>query len=90
MMKKEIIISQTAKAHGFGSSKYKWVSGLTKTEQNHVKNGTAIVIVKNCPGHINGVSGIKFRKVIYDSFGYKHCIPNEETIKIVTDYFERI
>lgn len=89
-MNKQIVISQTAKAHGFGSARYKWVSGLTKEEQRHVKDNDAIVIVTHCPGHINGVSGVKYRQVSYGSYGYKHFIPNAETIKTLTDYFERV
>lgn len=42
----QTIISQTGRAHGFGSMPYRWVSKLTAAERAHVKNGTAIVKVR--------------------------------------------
>lgn len=78
IVEKPIIISKTGKAHGFGSAKYKWVSGLTKEEQNHVKNNTAIVIVTGCPLS-GGNHGITYRVVSYGAYGYKHNMPSIET-----------
>ena len=68
-----IITSETGVAHGFGSAKYKWVSHLTAEEREHVKNGTATVLVTDCPpcGGGNG-RGCTTRKVVYRSGRYVH------------------
>lgn len=40
-----IIVSQTGIIHGRGTDSYKWVSGLTPAERQHVRNNTAIVLI---------------------------------------------
>ena len=43
-MNANVIISETGKINGRGSMPYKWVSGLTKSERDAVKNGKTVLI----------------------------------------------
>jgi hypothetical protein len=70
-MDTKTIISETGKAHGFGSDPWKWVSGLSDAEREHVKNGTAIVLVDGAPGY----AGTTIRRVLYSRGRYIHRMP---------------
>ena len=71
-----LIISPTGKAYGWGTDGYRWVSGLSKSEREGLKKGTATVVVTGCPGDINGRSGITWRVVKYSpKYGYTHRLP---------------
>lgn len=74
-----MIISITARQHGFGRSFYKWVSGLTKIEQHLVKAG-ALVLFDCGRGSSNGKSGTTLRKVIYKCGKYLPRVPAKDEI----------
>lgn len=44
------IISTTARAHGWGSDPYKWVSGLTRMERDLVKLGETVIVTQGPDG----------------------------------------
>jgi len=74
------IVSKTATAHGWGSDPWKRVSGLTSEERDHVRNGTARVIVTGCPpaGGGNG-TGTRVRMVVdAGHYGFTHRLPDAE------------
>ena len=66
------IISQTGVAHGWGSDPFKWVSYLTKEEQQAVKDGQT-VLVTGCPPCGGGNrTGCTLRRVIRSNGRYTH------------------
>ena len=67
-----IVISKTGEIHGSGSQPFKWVSYLSKEEQNAVKQGKAVVIVRGASTHGGNP---EFRRVIYDGGRYAHRVP---------------
>jgi len=75
-MLKNCIVSKTGICHGFGSSKFKWVSGLSKDERDTVRNFSGIVFVfSGVPA--TGKAGTKWRVVICNPAGNKfwHSVP---------------
>ena len=76
---KIIIISATGYQRGFGSARFKYVAGLTRTEREHVKNGTAVVLIKSRPAH--GKSGTIYRTVNWNRFGYSPRVPGREILE---------
>lgn len=77
------IVSETATAHGWGSDPWKrerWVSGLSGEEREHVRNGTARVIVTGCPP-AGGGTGTRVRMVVNAgrySNGFTHRLPDAQ------------
>ena len=69
-----VIISVSGYQNGFGSDRYKSVAGLSKTERDHVKNGTALVLITSRPA--NGNSGTIYRIVLHNRFGYYPTTPS--------------
>lgn len=39
------LVSATGHQHGFGSDRWKWISGLTAEERSAVRTGTATVLI---------------------------------------------
>lgn len=64
-----IIISETGEIHGRGSMPHKWVSHLSKTEREHVKNGGSVLICDK-EAHHNTQCG--WKQVIYRNGRYFH------------------
>ena len=76
----DIIISQSGEGHGWGKAIWKWVSGLTKDEQQAVQDGQ-VVLITGCPksGGGNG-TGTTLRRVIYVGGRYLHRVPTKEML----------
>ncbi len=74
-----LIISKTAYSNGWGSSKYKTVSGLTKEEKQAVLDGQT-VIMENCPPSQNGTSGVTIRVVCHHGGKFYHRVPSDEVL----------
>ncbi len=77
----KIIISDTGEQHGYGTARYKWVSGLTREEREAVKSGE-IVLITGCrrSGGGNG-TGTTVRQVIYEGGRYLPRVPDADTLK---------
>jgi hypothetical protein len=78
-----IIVSYTAYQQGFGSDRYKGVSGLTPTERLAVKNGETVVYDSGRP--CGGSHGTTWRQVVYHPrFGgggyWDHCVPDNDVL----------
>lgn len=63
-----MIISTTAVIHGRGSSKFKWVSDLTKEERDAVHRGE-LVLVRD---HNSHPSTTEYKQVSYNYGQYRH------------------
>ncbi len=66
---KPVIVSKGT-AVGFGKKmpENKWISGLSETEKNAIRDDTAVVIVVGCPPHVNGRRGKTYRRAV-NSYG---------------------
>jgi hypothetical protein len=82
----EIIISETGYGNGWGSDRWKSVSGLTKPERQAVREGTAIVLISDCPpsGGGNG-TGTTYRRVVVSGKGFTHRVPDDDILNRLTD-----
>jgi hypothetical protein len=67
------IISKTGKQHGYGTAKYKWVSGLTKAERDAVRDGKKVYITGSRPA--GGNHGTTMRLVRYYNGRYLPRVP---------------
>lgn len=76
----DIIISNTGEGRGWGKAIWKWVSGLSKDEQEAVQEGK-VVLITGCPksGGGNG-TGTTLRQVIYRGGRYLHRVPPKEVL----------
>ena len=63
-----MIISTTAVIHGRGSSKFKWVSDLTKEERDAVHRGE-LVLVRD---HNSHPSTTEYKQGAYNYGQYRH------------------
>ena len=73
-----VIRSKTGVQHGYGTAKYKWVSGLTKTEREAVRAGKRVLICGSRPaggGHGKGSHGTTCRVVRFISGRYVPRVP---------------
>lgn len=52
----KIIVSSTARQHGFGSYPYKWVSHLTPEERAHIRAGGIVVFRSHPAGGNHGTT----------------------------------
>jgi len=81
-----IIISKTAYSKGWGSMPYKTVQGLSRDERQALRDGSAIVIMTDCPpsGGGNG-TGTTLREVYC---GYRdrfyHRVPSDKVLEQIT------
>lgn len=64
----KIMLSVTGIINGRGSSKYRWVSGLTKAERDHVKSGGIVLIRDTCKHYMC----TPFKRVTYFNGRYSH------------------
>lgn len=71
------MISETGRIHGRGSMPFKWVSGLTPAEREHVQNG-GIVLVQDTSAHTHMQCG--WKRVTYSCGHYNHREANPEEI----------
>jgi len=84
------IIRSAAVRHGWGSARYRWVSGLTKEEKEAVKNGD-LVYFRITPWHYKQ-SGIKvIARRPYERTCYWDCRePSEEERKAIERWERRL
>lgn len=79
----KIIVSGEAK--GFGSSKYRWVSGLNKEAKSALKDNSALVI---CERPFSDQRGEWY--VVTENRGrYGHRLPNQNERKMISSFFEK-
>lgn len=74
------IVSATAKASGWGSDMHKRVTFLTKEEREHIRRGTARVVITGCPpsGGGNGTGTTTRMVVATRENGFTHRLPDAE------------
>jgi len=72
------IFSETAKAIGWGKDGWKSVTCLSREEREHVRNGTARIIISDCPLSGGGNrTGTKYRMVIFlGKNRFSHRLPD--------------
>lgn len=70
-----VVFSDSGVCHGYGSDRYKWVSGLSKDEREMVKNKTGVVIVE-AARRSGGNTGTYYREVTYESGRYGRRVPS--------------
>lgn len=73
----KIIIDGTAK--GFGSDRYRWVSGLSSEAKEALKSNSALVI---CERPFNDAHG-NWYVVTYSHGRYNHRLPNEQEREMI-------
>ena len=72
-MAKELF-SETGVAKGYGTDRYKWVSGLTPEERQAVRNGDTVYI--EADARSGGTHGTFYRQVTYTpGYGYSRRVP---------------
>lgn len=72
----DVIFSGSGKVNGYGSERYKWVSGLTKEEQAAVKAGNVVIVEGSRPSGGGNGTGTYYREVTYaQGYGYGHRVP---------------
>ncbi len=64
----EVIVSDTGTINGRGSDKYKWVSGLSKTEREAVRAGEIVLIRDKNPHKTT----TEYKQVTYVNKKYGH------------------
>ena len=74
----EIVVSRTGVGHGWGSDRWKWVSGLTPEERVAVRAGK-IVLITGCPP-AGGNYGTTVRQVVAQYGRFGHRLPTRETL----------
>lgn len=73
----EVIFSESGTVHGFGSERYKWVSGLEKFEQEAVKAGHVVIVESARKSGGGNGTGTYYRQVTYTpGYGYGHRVPH--------------
>ncbi len=82
-----LLISQTGEIHGRGSDPYKWVSYLTSTERQHVREGTATVLIPDDNPHYQCAA---FKRVFYHprSGKFYHRNATEEQCRRANEMLE--
>lgn len=78
---KNVIVSQTAEQHGFGSDPYKWVSHMTKEERHLVKQGGTVLFASSRLS--GGNNGTFWRKVKYAKGRYFPRVPDKTLVASV-------
>jgi hypothetical protein len=68
-----VIVSRSGMGHGWGSDRWKWVSGLTAAERAAVRAGD-IVLITGCP-MAGGNHGTTVRQVVMVGKGFDHRVP---------------
>ena len=85
-VKVAVLFSESGVVNGYGSEKYKWVSGLSKPEREAVKAGHVVIVeAARKSGGGNG-TGTYYRQVTYTpGHGYGHRVPflSDEQIESV-------
>lgn len=77
---KNIIISTTAKQTGFGTAQHKRVTGLTKTEREAVRSGSALVVYR-CGCLSGGSYGTAWRMAVKGTRrDFYPRVPSDEVI----------
>jgi hypothetical protein len=86
MSVKQVIVSETGVVHGHGTAPYKWVSGLSDSEMEAVKSGSALVFIRDnaSAGHWTQ-SGYKV--VHYGGGKYFHREPSAGQIRAFNNHF---
>lgn len=69
----KVIVSSTGVINGRGTAPWKWVSGLSDEERAHVRNGTALVFIRDYNAHHHTQSGWKV--VLWVGRKYVHREP---------------
>ena len=81
-MAQKIIVSNTAYSRGFGSVRWKTVSGLTKGEKNHARNGGVVLFTGNPRSGGGNGTGTTVREVVAHSNGkFYHRVPSADILR---------
>jgi len=72
----EILLSKTGIINHYGKARFKWVSGLTKEERNHVRNGGVVLV--GIPLPMQARSKARYKKVTFYHGRYGHRNWKEE------------
>lgn len=80
-----VILSKSGVVHGHGTQPYKWVSGLLPDERKAVRDGSALVFIRDTGSHHYLQSGYKV--VSYRSGKYIHREPDPSQIRAFNKHF---
>jgi hypothetical protein len=76
--KTDIMYSATATQHGYGTAKYKWVSGATEEERAHARRGGVVLFDDGVP--CGGNYGTTLRMMVWKDGRFVPRVPSSEII----------
>jgi hypothetical protein len=81
LLERNYAVSATAYSTGWGTMPWRWVCGMTPDERQTVRTGSAVVLMRGCPGSDGFGRGTHVREILTYGDRFTHIMPSEDMIK---------